>query len=99
MARHQSKKVRLVEPAAELFAENALLRDDSLFRPGQSIWSLGNLDFLHRRFVEQPDESDDTFQLKSGIWQIGSSGWPHSLDGHGLSTRRQSASSVAVPRR
>ncbi|MCP4662702.1 MAG: hypothetical protein GY856_45495 [bacterium] len=64
MAREPRKEVKLVEPAVELFVDNALRRDDSLFTPGRPIWSLETLNDLHRRFVERPDESGDTFERK-----------------------------------
>lgn len=50
--------------AAEQFVDRALRSDDSLFTPGQSIWSTENLDDLQRRFVLQPDESSDPFDVK-----------------------------------
>jgi 5-methylcytosine-specific restriction enzyme B len=42
----------------------ALRNDDSLFTPGVPIWSSANLDDFNTRFVQQPDESSDTFQVK-----------------------------------
>lgn len=42
----------------------ALRRDDSLFTPGSPIWKSSTLDDLHRRFVEQPDLSKDSFSVK-----------------------------------
>lgn len=50
--------------AARLFVERALRSDDSLFTPGTAIWSLTNIDDLHKRFVEQPDTSSDSFEIK-----------------------------------
>lgn len=50
--------------AAELFVEEALVKDGSLFTPGNPIWSKPVLDDLHRRFVEQPDRSKDSFEVK-----------------------------------
>ncbi len=64
MARPQNKEAKLVKPAAELFVENALRREDSMFTPGRPVWSLETLDDLHRRFVDHPDVSKDTFQNK-----------------------------------
>lgn len=46
------------------FVDSALRRDDSLFTPGAPIWSLAVLEDLHRRFVERPDDSSDSFEAK-----------------------------------
>ena len=64
MTRSQSPEAKLVRPAVNLFVENALRHDDSLFTPGQPVWSLANLDDFHRRFVKNPDESSETFLVK-----------------------------------
>lgn len=50
--------------AAERFVEAALRHDDSLFTPGVALWTAANLDDLHARFVERPDESADAFLVK-----------------------------------
>lgn len=49
---------------ARRFVDSALRRDDSLFTPGVPIWSSAGFEDLHRRFVEQPDTSADTFENK-----------------------------------
>ena len=54
----------VVYAAAERFVDAALSHDDSMFTSGVSIWTKANLDDLHRRFVEQPDESSDAFTVK-----------------------------------
>ncbi len=46
------------------FVGSALRRDDSLFTPGEPVWSPPTLEDLHRRFVGQPDESADSFENK-----------------------------------
>ena len=43
-----------VYAAAERWVDAALRSDDSLFTPGQPIWSLDNLNDFHHRFAEQP---------------------------------------------
>ena len=53
-----------VYEAASRWVEVALKKDDSLFRPGTAIWSLSNLDDFYNRFVLQPDESSDSFEVK-----------------------------------
>jgi 5-methylcytosine-specific restriction enzyme B len=50
--------------AARRIVENGLRRDDSLFTPGRSIWSLQNLVELQARFVDRPDTSNDSFENK-----------------------------------
>jgi hypothetical protein len=51
-------------PAAQRFVGAALRADDSLFTPGAPIWSLANVENLHRRFVENPDTGGDSFETK-----------------------------------
>ncbi len=53
-----------VYEAAENWVDAALRRDDSLFTPGEPIWSLANLNDFHERFVGQPDDSKDSFLTK-----------------------------------
>ena len=53
-----------VYDAASQWVDVALRNDDSLFTPGISIWSLPNLDDFYNRFVLQPDESSDSFEVK-----------------------------------
>ena len=53
-----------VYEAAEHWVDAALRRDDSLFTPGEPIWSLANLTDFHERFAGQPDDSKDTFFTK-----------------------------------
>jgi MoxR-like ATPase len=50
--------------AAERFVDAALRSDDSLFTPGRPIWSLETINKLHRDFVEHPDESSRSFEVK-----------------------------------
>jgi 5-methylcytosine-specific restriction protein B len=53
-----------VYKAVARWVDVALRRDDSLFTPGQPVWSLVVADDLERRFVAQPDLSSDTFVVK-----------------------------------
>ncbi len=53
-----------VYEAAALWVERALRTDDSLFTPGVPIWSSQWLGELHRRFLDRPDESGDSFLEK-----------------------------------
>ena len=50
-----------VYAAAESWVERGLRSDDSLFTPGRRIWTSELLDELHRRFLDRPDESEDSF--------------------------------------
>ena len=51
--------------AADLWIDVALRHDDSLFTPGQAIWSPTVLADLYERFVENPDESHEkSFEQK-----------------------------------
>lgn len=49
--------------AAERFKANALLTDDSLFKPGVPIWTPELLGELHTRFLDRPDVAGD-----GGFW-------------------------------
>ena len=61
-----------VYAAADMWVKHALWVDDSLFTPGKPIWSKQVLGEVHRRFLDRPDESGDSFleklerQLKGG---------------------------------
>ena len=56
--------VENVYAAAGEWIERALLNDDSLFAPGNAIWTAERLAELRRRFLDQPDESGDNFYVK-----------------------------------
>ena len=53
-----------VYAAAERWVDAALRSDDSLFTPGQPIWSLDNLNDFHTRFVGNPDAPGSGFFQK-----------------------------------
>lgn len=50
--------------AADRFVAIALRRDDSLFTPGREIWGAPVVEDLWNRFVNQPDQSSDSFVVK-----------------------------------
>jgi len=50
--------------AARRFVDAGLRRDDSLFTPGEPIWSAAGAADLYVRFVDHPDESADSFLNK-----------------------------------
>ncbi len=62
MARRQGCDA--VYDAAQRWVDAALRKDDSLFTPGQSIWSQHNLNDFHHRFVEQPEVPGNSFTEK-----------------------------------
>ncbi len=53
-----------VYEAAQLWVKSALQSNDSLFTPGQPVWSPENLSDLHLRFVANPDTSRRPFIQK-----------------------------------
>ena len=53
-----------VYSAATAWVDCALRSDDSLFSPGNTIWSSQWLGELHRRFLDNPDESNASFLEK-----------------------------------
>ena len=50
-----------VYEAATIWVERGLQSDDSLFTPGQPIWSRRWLRELRERFLDRPDDSNDSF--------------------------------------
>lgn len=50
--------------AANAFKQAALVSDDSLFTPGRPIWSEPVLSDLYERFVNNPIETSDAFEVK-----------------------------------
>ncbi len=50
--------------AGQRFVDAALQHEDSLFTPGQPVWSLTAIQDFYDRFVQQPDLSNDTFEVK-----------------------------------
>lgn len=50
-----------VYEAAKFWVERALKADDSLFTPGQAIWTLENLAMLREQFLDRPDIPGDGF--------------------------------------
>ena len=48
----------------ELVKQRVLLNDDSLFTPGKQLWSSSNIEVFYDAFVNNPDESSDTFIVK-----------------------------------
>ena len=65
--------------AADLWKERALKSDDSLFTPGTHVWSRENLEELHQRFLNQPDETTGNFKAKIRQLLDGSSTEVHLL--------------------
>ena len=61
-----------VYSAAQEWVEQALRRDGSLFTPGEKIWSREWLGELHRRFLNNPDESRASFDEKLRLQLDGS---------------------------
>ena len=58
--------------AADLWKERTLKSDDSLFTPGTPIWSSQNLNELHQRFLNQPEQGGNRFWPKLQIQLDGS---------------------------
>jgi 5-methylcytosine-specific restriction protein B len=70
MAKYDPERLADVYSTAERFVAAALRTDDSLFTPGQPIWSLKNLQELDRLYVQAPDPGQGSFEEKLRI-QIG----------------------------
>src|SRR5437016_1768698 len=61
MARFSEHDTKANYAAAERFREHCLLRDGSLLFGDAAIWTLGNLERLHKAFNESPDTGDRKF--------------------------------------
>ena len=68
-----------VYAAADLWVEKALRADDSLFTPGEPIWSSRWLEELYNRFLNRPDESQAKFDAKLHKQLVGSPPEVHQL--------------------
>jgi 5-methylcytosine-specific restriction enzyme B len=66
MARSTISGDEAVYSAASRWATECLHRGDSLFTPGRDVWTTRWLDELDERFVQDPDESGDRFEVKLG---------------------------------
>lgn len=64
MSRSSEPTKVLIYQVAGTWVDQCLRRDDSLFSPGRAIWSAPWIRDLRERFVERPDESQDTFSRK-----------------------------------
>ncbi len=64
MAKSSNPLAQLVYPVVGAFVERCLNRSDSLFTPGEAVWSDETLDDFQHRFVDQPDGSKDSFEQK-----------------------------------
>ncbi len=63
-SRHTGNGAENIYAVAELWVEHALKSDDSLFTPGEPIWSMQRLQELHERILDKPVESNDHFMVK-----------------------------------
>ncbi len=63
-ARYHGENSARLYGAIERFHTAALRSDDSLFTPGQAIWTRSNLDELYQLIVGNPDESAGSFMDK-----------------------------------
>ena len=63
-SRRTNDGVKRVYEAAKAWVDCALRADGSLFTPGEAIWSSRWLGELRERFLDRPDESNDSFRVK-----------------------------------
>ena len=59
-SRRTGNGVENVYNAAQVWVERALRTDDSLFTPGQAIWTSHWLGELRKRFLDRPDHGSDS---------------------------------------
>ena len=63
-ARRTGNGVENVYATAAEWIDRGLVNDNSLFTPGTAIWTAERLGDLRRRFLDQPDDSNDDFYVK-----------------------------------
>lgn len=64
MAKKNTTDAARVYEVAERWKDTCLLRDGSLFTPGEPVWSLATLEEIERCFVQAPDTSGASFLAK-----------------------------------
>lgn len=64
MPRVEHVGAEAVYGTASKLVESCLLRDDSLFTEGMTIWSTENIEEFYHRFTDLPDTSKDDFETK-----------------------------------
>ncbi|NJP06322.1 MAG: AAA domain-containing protein, partial [Chloroflexaceae bacterium] len=64
MARFNLPQNQPLYDTMQLFVDAVLRSDGSLFTPGQFIWTNYHIEELYRRFVVNPDNSSDSFEVK-----------------------------------
>ncbi len=64
MARPNIEGADRIYDVAQVFCRQALRADDSMLSPGRRIWTSEGLDVLHKRFTEQWDGSEASFEVK-----------------------------------
>lgn len=64
MARYSEFRTQPIYDAAARLMERCLQGNGSLIRDGADLWTLGNLETIHRVFVAAPDEGDRSFTEK-----------------------------------
>ena len=83
-SRRTGNGVENVYAAAQAWVERGLLADDSLFTPGNGIWTPRWLGELRRQFLDQPDVPGDDFYTKLEGQLAGSSPQVYQLMGEVL---------------
>ena len=64
MTKDPTRSLEPVYAAAARFVDAAMVHDDSIFTPGSFIWTLSNVREFHQLFIENADESSDSFNVK-----------------------------------
>ena len=63
-SRRTGNGVERVYHAAQRWVDCALRKDGSLFTPGDVIWTVENLEVLHEKFLNSPDDTNRSFLEK-----------------------------------
>jgi 5-methylcytosine-specific restriction protein B len=64
MARYSEFRTQPIYDAAKRLLERCLQGDGSMIRDESTLWTVGNLETIHRVFVDAPDEGKRTFTEK-----------------------------------
>ncbi|OPY81717.1 MAG: 5-methylcytosine-specific restriction enzyme B [Syntrophus sp. PtaU1.Bin005] len=64
MARYSDFDTGSIYKISEVWKQNCLINDESALWPGSKVWSLDTLNRFKKCFIDNPDESEDSFEEK-----------------------------------
>jgi 5-methylcytosine-specific restriction protein B len=64
MARYSKVDIESIFEVSEVWKQKCLIEGDSILWPGSGVWSNNNLNGFKKCFIDNPDESEDSFESK-----------------------------------